>query len=133
MRIYALKNKMVITREQTKDFGMIMILIMIFIGIYLNKYIYIKIAFGLTLIAIFLPVLFYPFAFCWFGLSRLLGTASTSILLSIIFIIIVIPVGLIRRITGHDNLKMKQFRRNKKSVMNPRNHIFDSSDLLHPF
>ena len=112
---------------------MVMILITTFIGIYLKKYIYIKIAFILMLITILFPVLFLPFAFCWYGLSRMLGMVSTRILLSIIFIIIVIPIGLIRRIAGYDNLKLKQFKKDEKSVMTSRNHGFVDSDLLNAF
>ncbi|HEY4936371.1 MAG TPA: hypothetical protein VII44_07315, partial [Puia sp.] len=62
MRINTRKFKSAITQEQTKEFGMVMVLIISFIAFYLKEYNYIKIAFILTLITILFPVLFYPMA-----------------------------------------------------------------------
>ena len=133
MRINTRKFKSAITQEQTKEFGMVMVLIISFIAFYLKEYNYIKIAFILTLITILFPVLFYPMALCWFGFGRLLGIISSGILLSMVFIIIVIPIGLIRKIIGYDNLKLKQFKKSEKSLMNDRDHVYIDADLLHTF
>jgi Saxitoxin biosynthesis operon protein SxtJ len=122
-----------ITKEQTKDFGMVAVLVTAFLAFHFKEYNYVKIAFILALLTIVLPVLFYPFALCWFGLSRILGIIGSGILLSIIFLVIVIPIGLIRKLAGYDDLKLKQFKRNEKSVMIDRNHVYDDSDLLNTF
>ncbi len=122
-----------ITKEQTKDFGMLTALVMTFLALHFKEYNYIKIAFGLILLTGVLPMLYYPFAFCWFALSRILGIVSSRVLLSIIFLIIVIPIGLIRKIIGNDNLRLKQFKKNGESVMTSRDHVFDSADLLNTF
>lgn len=122
-----------VTKEQTKEFGMLMALITAFLALRFKEYSYMKIAFAMILLTIVLPVLFFPFAFCWFGLSRILGIIGSGILLSLIFLIIVIPIGLIRKMIGYDNLRLKQFKRNNKSVMIRRDHVFDDSDLLNTF
>jgi prepilin signal peptidase PulO-like enzyme (type II secretory pathway) len=122
-----------ITKEQNREFGMVMVLITTFIAFYLKKYAYIKIAFALTLITLLFPVLFYPVAICWFGMGRSLGKISSGILLSLVFIVVVVPIGLFRKITGYDSLKLKQFKKTRKSVMQERNHIYADEDLLHTF
>jgi polyferredoxin len=133
MRIHFNEIGLKITKEQTKDFGMLTALVMAFLAFHFKEYSYIKIAFCLILLTLVLPVLFYPFAFCWFALSRFLGIVSSAILLSIIFLIIVIPIGLIRKIIGYDNLRLKQFKKSEKSVMITRDHVFNGSDLLNTF
>jgi hypothetical protein len=127
------KFKPIITKGQTKEFGMVLVLISIFIGIQKRDFNYVKVAFILMAITILFPIIFYPLAFCWFGLGKLLGKISSAILLSIIFILVVVPVGLLRKIFGFDSLNLKKFRKDTKSVMVVRNHLFNDQDLLHTF
>jgi len=79
------------------------------------------------------PLIFYPFAFIWFGFSKIMGKLSTGILLGIVFFIIVIPVGMIRQMMRLDGLKIKQFKKTTDTVMVNREHIYADSDLLHIF
>jgi hypothetical protein len=90
-------------------------------------------AFALILATVILPIIFYPFAVVWFGLSELLSIVSPAIILTIIFFLIVTPVGLIRRLLGKDSMRLKQFKKNRQSVMIDRNHLYTESDLLHTF
>ena len=79
------------------------------------------------------PKLYYPFAIFWYGFSGLLGDVMSRILLTIIYFVIVLPVGLIRRLSGRDTLKLKDFKRSAGSVMQQRNHTFVKADLEKPF
>ncbi|HXB42462.1 MAG TPA: SxtJ family membrane protein [Puia sp.] len=133
MRIPFNEVDLKITKEQTKDFGMLTVLVTCYLAFHFKEFSYIKIAFGLILLTVVLPVLLYPFAFCWFALSRILGIVSSKVLLGFIFLIIVIPIGLVRRIIGYDNLRLKQFKKSEKSVLIIRDHVFDSADIVNTF
>jgi Saxitoxin biosynthesis operon protein SxtJ len=108
-------------------------LILSFLAFHYKDYNYMKAVIVLTLLTILLPIVFYPLAYCWFGLGKILGTISSAILLGGIFFVIVIPIGLIRRIAGYDNLKLKQFKKSNNSVMTIRDHIFNDNDLVNTF
>ena len=122
-----------ISREQTKEFGMLSVLVMSFLAFYLRQINLTVVIFILALLTLLFPVIFYPFAIVWFGLSRLMGKLSTGILLGIVFFVIVIPVGLIRKMFSLDGLKLKQFKKTKDTVLVNRDHIYVGSDLLHTF
>jgi hypothetical protein len=122
-----------ISKVQTKEFGLVAILILSFLTFHYKDYNYMKAVIVLTLLTILLPIVFYPLAYCWFGLGKILGTISSAILLGGIFFVIVIPIGLIRRIAGYDNLKLKQFKKSNHSVMTIRDHIFNDNDLMNTF
>jgi hypothetical protein len=122
-----------ITRQQNREFGMVAILITTFIAFYFKKFVYIKFAFVLTAITLLFPVFLYPLAICWFTIGKFLGIVSSAILLSLVFIFFVIPVGLIRKIGGYDDLKLKQFKKSDKSVMVDRSHLYEDKDLVHSF
>ncbi len=79
------------------------------------------------------PRLFAPIAVLWFGFSRLLGAISAKVLLSIVFLTVVTPMAILRRLLGKDTLKLRAFKSSKDSVMIVRNHTFIGADLEAPY
>ena len=122
-----------VSRKQCSEFGQVAVLICIFLTLYQKNDHYIRPAFLILLITILFPYFFYPVAVCWFGLSTMLGKISSFIILSVLFIVLVVPMGLFRKISGRDILKLKQFKKSRISVMTERNHLFGSDDLVNTF
>ena len=122
-----------VTEKQSQEFGQVAVLVSIFLALYLGEKNFLRAAFILSLITVTIPSIFYPLAVCWFGLSGILSAASSRILMAIVFLLIVIPVGLSRKLLGKDNLKLKQFKKGKGSVMINRDHLYTEADLLHTF
>jgi hypothetical protein len=122
-----------ISKEQRKEFGMLTIVVMSFLAFYFRQNNLSVVIFILALTTLLFPVIFYPFALVWFGLSKVMGKISTSILLGIVFCIVVIPVGLIRKMLRLDGLKIKQFKKTTDTVLLTRDHIYVESDLIHTF
>jgi polyferredoxin len=87
----------------------------------------------LALLTLIFPLVFYPFAYVWFGFSKWMGRISTGILLGFVFFVIVTPIGLIRRLMKIDGLKINRFKKSRESVLTPREHIYEHSDLIHIF
>jgi len=122
-----------VSRKQCSEFGQVAVLICIFLALYQKNAHYILPAFLILVITVLLPYFFYPVAVFWFGLSTILGKISSFVILSTLFIILVIPMGLFRKISGRDILKLKQFKKSRNSVMTERNHLFGSDDLVNTF
>jgi hypothetical protein len=122
-----------ITKKQCMEFGQVATLAVLIFALHYKNDHWVVAAFVLILITIILPIILYPFALVWFGLSELLSIVSPAIILTIIFFLIVTPVGLIRRLLGKDSMRLKQFKKNKRSVMIDRNHLYTESDFLHTF
>ncbi len=80
-----------------------------------------------------IPMFFYPFAIAWLGFSQLLGTIVSKILLTVVYVIMVIPLGLVRRVLGKDTLQLSEFKKDTGSVMKTRNFVFTSKDIEKPF
>jgi hypothetical protein len=122
-----------LSKKKCSDAGMAAVLIMMLIGLFTHKVIFYKIGIPLLVINMIAPMVFNPFAVLWFGLSGLLGDILSRIILSIVYIIIVIPVGLIRKLAGKDTLKLRYFKLSDDSVMINRDHLYSSTDLEKPF
>jgi len=94
---------------------------------------YLKIAIGILILDMTVPILFKPMAYVWFGLAHVMGTIVSRILLFLVFIFVVMPVGLFRRILGKDTLQLKKWKNSKDSVFLTRNHLFSANDIENPF
>jgi len=79
------------------------------------------------------PQLYRPVAVLWLGLSHLLGTVVSKILLTLVFFTVVTPIGLARKLLGIDSLKLKDFKSSETSVMLIRNHTFTGKDIEKPY
>jgi hypothetical protein len=122
-----------ITKEQSKDSGLAILLILILLGYFTGNSFYFTLTLPVLLVIMITPGWFKPFGIIWFTFSYLIGSVMSKILLSIIFFIVVLPVAFIRKVFGIDNLKLTQFKKGNKSVMYIRDHRFLRSDIEKPY
>ena len=122
-----------ISRDQAKDTGMAMTLLCLLVWYISNVRYYITAAILLLLITMIVPQVMSPVAKLWFGFSHMLGTFMSTLILSLLFFIIVTPVGLVRRLAGHDSMKLREWKKDKASVFKIRGHTFTASDIKHPY
>ncbi len=122
-----------ISSGQAKDTGMAMVLICLLIGYFFHVQQFIVISILLLLINMIWPNIYKPAAKLWLGLSNLLGTVMSKILLSILYFVIVTPVGLLRRLLGKDSLQIKKWKKGRASVFRERSQKFKLEDIKNPF
>jgi hypothetical protein len=120
------------TRRQAEDTGMAIVLLLL-VWFFRGADGYIVAAIVLQLLTMIVPAVYRPFAVLWFGLSRVLGAVTSRVTLSIIFLAVVTPVGLWRRMRGDDSLKLRAFKGAVDSVMKERNYTFTGKDLERPY
>ena len=122
-----------VTKKQNIDFGIVLALVLLVIGLIFH----IRILFGLTvaalLITALLPVLFTPFAWCWFKFAVVVERLFSVIILSVIFYLIVTPVGLIRRLFAKDSMHIYDFKKERKSVFMVKDKTYEKSDVEQQF
>jgi hypothetical protein len=75
----------------------------------------------------------YPWAVLWYSLTEILGNLVSKILLSIIYMLVVWPVGFVRKIIGKDSLQLKDFGHSAASVFRTREKQYESKDLDTPY
>lgn len=122
-----------ISKKQASDTGMAAVLILLLIGLFTNNNLYYKIAIPVLVINMTFPMFYYIIAIVWLGFSQLLGTVLSKVILTIIYIIMVIPTGVIRRLQGKDSLQLSEFKKGNQSVMQTREYNFYSEDIEKPY
>jgi hypothetical protein len=121
------------TIHQARDTGLALVLILLLILLRQQQNNLILLPIGVLILTMLWPGFFRQPARLWFGLSELLGTVSSKILLSIVFALVLIPMVGLRQINGADPMKRKLWKKNQDSVFLKRNHEFSASDLEKPY
>ncbi len=121
------------SKKEHVESALALIAILLIISILSHSTLIVEISVGLVFLTMIAPAVFYPVSFIWLNLSRVLGRVSSFVLLTCIFLLIVTPVGVLRKLLGKDRLRLAQFKKATSSVFEERNHRFVKDDLLHPF
>jgi len=122
-----------ITPRHAKDTGMAMVLLCLIFHLMTGRDRLIPLAAALLAINMIVPGLYRPLAYIWYGLSHLLGTVVSRVLLSVIFFLVVTPMGLFRRLLRRDSLRLREWKQSGKSVLKPRDHVFTAEDITKPY
>jgi hypothetical protein len=121
------------TKDQSRDTGMAMVLLLLILFATRKREGLLLVAIMLHIVNMIVPQIYRPVAVLWLGFSDLLGAVVPKILLGTLFVLVVMPVGLLRRLLGKDTLKLRVFKGGEGSVMLQRNHVFVSQDLTRPY
>ncbi|MFC1785646.1 SxtJ family membrane protein [Candidatus Neomarinimicrobiota bacterium] len=125
--------KKIISKKQTSDTGMVLVLILLLVGLYTQNDLYYKIAIPVLIINMIFPMFYYPFAVIWLGFSQLLGTVVSKIILTIVYFVILLPIGIFRRLLGKDSLQLSKFKKGTGTVMKSRDYNYSSNDIEKPY
>jgi hypothetical protein len=75
------------------------------------------------------PAIFRPAAVVWFGLSELIGSVVSRVILAVVFFVVVTPIGVVRKLLGADAMQLRTFKAGRGSVMRERNHTYVGKDI----
>ena len=122
-----------VTKEEAKDVGLAFSLVFLVVG-YLKSYDYFLVLAIVTSIAnIIIPSIYTPFVLPLRRIGDIVGGYVTKIMLSILFMIMVTPLGILLRIFGKDPLQLRKWKKDSSSVFVVRDHMFDSEEIERPY
>ena len=122
-----------ITKLQERDTCLALTFLLLIVWLFMRDDVYIFAAIALLLYGMVWSTGMRPLAHIWFTLSMLLGKIMSKILLSIVYLLLVLPVGLVRRMLNKDTLRLKNFGVSQKSCFVTRNHTYTANDIVNPY
>ncbi|MEM6514774.1 MAG: SxtJ family membrane protein [Bacteroidota bacterium] len=122
-----------ITKQKCVETAVVLSAVLLFFGWKYEDWNYVIATIFILIISLLIPILFYPIAKLWFALGTALGFISTNVLLTLIFFLVVTPIGLLRKMLGKDSLNLTSFKKSVSSVFKVRNHQFSPEDLKNPY
>lgn len=121
------------TKEQAKDTGMAMVLICLLLGSWGKFPKFLPVSLALLLITMIWPNAFQPLGTLWFGLSHVMSSVVSRVLLTVVYFVVVTPVGLFRRLSSADTLQLKKWQQGRDSVFIVREGPIQGKDLENPY
>lgn len=121
------------TLDQSRDTGMAMVLLSLLFSYFFTSKISLLVAIVLLILNMTVPMVFGPLAKIWIGLSVIIGNIVSRILLSIIYFLLVTPVGLIRKLFGDDPMQLKKWKKGNGPIFRERNQLLQSKDIEKPY
>lgn len=119
--------------EQARDTGLAVTLLLL-LGIHFFHYDFLLVpAIAVLVLCMAWPTFFRPMASFWFGLSHIMGTVMSKVLLTVLFFLVVVPMSFLRRMAGKDAMQRRMWRKEGTSCMTVRNHTFSAEDMKKPF
>ena len=131
------ENSPASARQKAVDTGMALTLISLIIALATHKPGWVALATALLVLNMTAPKIFGPASKLWFGLSAVLGAVMSRVILTLVFFLVLTPMGLARRAMGKDALKLAAFKQGAGqgagSVFVTRTGAFTPADLKTPF
>ena len=125
-------------KKNIRSFGITIGIILFIISatlLYYDKSSYQIIAYmggGFIALGIIIPILLKPIYILWMTFAVMLGWVMTRVILSLVFYLIMTPIGLITKLLGEDFLDLKET--NVKSYWNNRDsHLEQNQDYEKQF
>ena len=122
-----------VSAKECADTGMAMVLICLLALLFTGTRAWLTAAVALLLLNMTVPRIYTLAAKAWLGLSRLIGTVMSKVLLTLIFFLAQTPIALLRRATGHDPMQLKKWKKGDESVFESRNHTFRPEEIERPY
>ncbi|MDR1291010.1 MAG: DUF5989 family protein [Planctomycetaceae bacterium] len=104
-------NKLSIDSKKVSDTGQALVLLCLVIFLFTSSRIFLTLALILLVINMVCPVVVKPAALVWFGLAEVLGFVVSRIVLTVVFVLLVLPVGFVRYLMGCDPFQLKKWKK----------------------
>ncbi len=121
-----------LTTAQCRDAALALVLLLLVVAHFAEWFELVLVAIIVLVAAMLVPGLFRPYAFLWWRLAEGLATVSSKVLLTVIYVLVVMPVGLIRRVFGADPMRLRSWG-GSGSVLVERDTPFVPEDHEAPY
>lgn len=122
-----------VSPKECSDTGMAMVLICLIAGWFTHDRNWYLGAIALLIINMTWPGIYTIVAKGWLGFSHALGTVMSKVILTVVFFTVLTPIALLRRILGHDPMRLKSWKAGNDSVFETRDHTYPPEEIEQPF
>jgi hypothetical protein len=118
--------------DKTKRLETVLVIVLGLVAIYWfkkhNALLVAAIVIGVS--ALLVPAAAQGIHWCWMQLSRIMGAVSGRVLLTVVYVLVLLPMAVVARWSGKGNLRMKA---GGDSYFKERNHTYTKEDIIHPW
>ena len=121
------------TSNQVYGAGLALILICLLLYLFLSAIIFVYLSLGFVVLLMITPVPFRYVGLLWYALGEVMGHLISRFVLTLVFILVVLPVSLFKRTALRKNMQIRNFRKNRESAFIVSDRTFKPHDFEKPF
>lgn len=122
-----------VSAKECTDTGMALVLVCLLVYFFTDNRVSLLASISILVLNMVWSKAFSFFAKVWLGMSNLLGTVMSKAILTVIFAVVLTPIALLRRVLGHDPMRLKEWKAGTKSVLVVRDHKYSAEEIEQPF
>jgi hypothetical protein len=92
-----------------------------------KRVVFIDIALGVALVSLIIPKAGDYIVICWYKLAEVLGWVNSKIILSLVFIVFIVPFSLLSKLFRKEKMDIKHT--SKTSLFHTRGHKYTKEDI----
>jgi len=118
--------------NKSKQYETVLVIVLGLIVVYFLSHVrgWLVAALSTGLVSLLVPAVARVIARVWSRLSLLLGEVSGRVLLTVVWVVVLLPLAGLARLFGHAGLRRKKAA---GSYFTERNHRYEKEDLIHPW
>ncbi len=128
-----MKTRETTTHKQIVDTGMALVLLSLILYFFLEMQLFVYLALALLVVNMLFPVVLKPIAMIWLKLSFFLGTIMSTIMLTVVYGLLICPIGITHRLIKGSLSGHEQWKKSTTSVLVAKNKRFEYADIIHPY
>jgi len=101
------------------------------LGLIFNNKIFLYISAGVGVISFLIPIISDGIVWIWFKIAEGLGWINSRILLAAVFLVFLIPISWLYKITKRNPLSLRKVK--EGSLYTLRNHHYEKEDFIYPW
>lgn len=121
------------TPLECRDTALALAFLLLLIWFFSGRAWFAYLAMATLLFAMIWPKGMTPIAKLWFGLSHALGEVVNKVVLGAAYILVLLPMALVRKMMGKDSMGLGRWKDGSKSAFVTRDHLYVKDDLDNAF
>ena len=115
-----------------RDTGLVFSLVFLVLGVWKHLPVFLFASMGILALLLFYPPALTPLALVWLKVAEVLGYVMNKVFFGVVFFLVVLPIGLLRRLLQGD-LRSLEGQKGEDSAFINRGVVVSPADLLKPF
>jgi hypothetical protein len=120
-------------KQESKELDTILVIVLALVALYWfrrRNVLLLEIALGLGAVSLVLPAFRQGLHRAWMTLAKGMGAVSGRVLLTVVYVLVLVPLSFFARLSGKVTLRLKP---GGPSYFKERDHTYTKEDMSHPW
>lgn len=121
------------SEAEVRNIGLAFAVVFLVAGLYTEGKVLLAVSVLFFVAAVAAPHILQPFCVMWQTFTNIVGDMFLTLVISVIFVLVITPIGVVRRIVTGNQLFFRRNTESKENAFYSRVHKLTAADLRYPY